>query len=58
VDISDRARLLSKLASLPEVRQDMVDSAKAKIAAGSYDNNEEYLNGAIDNMVKDLDVEA
>src|SRR5262245_36538104 len=58
VDISDRARLLSKLASLPEVRQDMVDAARAKIAAGSYDHDEEYLNGAIENMVKDLDVEA
>ena len=57
VDISDRARLLSKLASLPEVRQDVVDQARAKLEAGSYDTNEEYLNGAIDGLVQDLDVE-
>jgi hypothetical protein len=53
VELSDRARLLSKLASLPPVRQDLIDTARAAIEAGSYDG-EEVLNQAIEGMLQDL----
>src|SRR4051812_48985240 len=39
VELSDRSRLLSRLASLPDVRQDVVDAARAKIEAGAYDRD-------------------
>ena len=53
VDFSDRARLLSKLAALPEVRQDVVDAARRAIAAGAYDSDE-VLDKTIDALAQDL----
>jgi hypothetical protein len=55
VELSDRARLLSKLASLPSVRQDLVDRVKGEIANGTYDTREK-MEGAINNMVDDMGV--
>ena len=57
VELSDRARLLSKLASMPDVRHDVVSAAKAKLESGEYDADEAYLDTAIENMVRELDVE-
>ena len=57
VELSDRARLLSKLASMPDVRQDVVSAAKAKLESGEYGADHSYLDTAIENMVRELDVE-
>lgn len=57
VDISDRARLLSKLASMPDIRQDVVDRVRAEIASGSYDSDE-HLDQAIKNLAEDLGSQA
>lgn len=54
VELSDRARYLSKLAALPEVRLDLVDRVRREIAAGSYETDAK-LDAAIRNLVEDLD---
>jgi hypothetical protein len=54
VELSDRARLLSKLAALPDVRQDVVDQARAQIAAGAFDTPER-LEQALDAMISELE---
>lgn len=38
VEISDTARYLSEIKKLPDVREDKVAIAKARIASGYYDN--------------------
>lgn len=55
VDISDRARLLSKLASLPEIRADLVDRVRREIADGTYETADR-LDQAIQNLAEDLDI--
>ncbi len=55
VEVSDRARLLNKLANLPAVRQDLVDRVRQEISAGTYDTPDK-VEGAINNLVDDLDV--
>jgi negative regulator of flagellin synthesis FlgM len=52
VDISDRARLLSRLAALP-IRHELVDRVRREIAAGTYES-EERLRGAIAALEEDL----
>ena len=37
VTISDVARLKAKLADLPEIREELVNSVRAEIEAGTYD---------------------
>jgi negative regulator of flagellin synthesis FlgM len=54
VELSDRARLLSKLAALPEVRQDLIDDIRARIVAGTYDTPER-LEDALDAMISELE---
>jgi len=54
VELSDRARLLNKLANLPSVRQDLVDSVKRQIETGKYDTPERF-DAALDSMVDDVD---
>jgi negative regulator of flagellin synthesis FlgM len=54
VELSDRARLLSKLAALPEIRQDLVDGIRALIAAGTLDTPER-LDEALDAMISELE---
>lgn len=52
VEVSERARYLGKLASLP-VRQNLVDQARREIAAGTYDSLER-VEGALDSLGEDL----
>jgi hypothetical protein len=52
VEVSERARYLGKLASLP-VRQDLIDQARREIAAGTYDSLER-LEGALESLGEDL----
>lgn len=53
VELSDRARYLSKLSSLPEVRQDLVDRIRNEIASGQYETPEK-LDQAISGLLDDL----
>ena len=53
VELSDQARLLSKLKQLPEIREGLVHSVKAQIEAGSYDTPERF-DTAINAMIDDL----
>ncbi len=55
VDISDRARLLSQLAALPETRTDLVDSIRKQIADGTYETADR-LDEAVTNLLGDLDL--
>jgi len=54
VDISDRARLLSKLTALPDVRSELVDRIRQEIAKGTYDT-EDRLDQAIENLAEELE---
>lgn len=54
VDISDRARLLAQLSSLPDMREDLVSQVRSEIAAGTYDTDDK-LDQAISNLLQDLD---
>ncbi len=53
VELSDRARLLSKLRETPEVRQDLVDRVRAEIDSGEYLTSDK-LDAATDNVLSDL----
>ena len=53
VELSDRARYLSKLSSLPEVRQDLVDRIRQEISSGQYETPEK-LDDAISSLLDDL----
>lgn len=53
VDISDRARLLAKMASMPPIRQDLVDEIRAQIARDEYDTPER-LDVALEQLLDEL----
>ena len=53
VDISDRARYLNRLASLP-ARQGLVDRVRSEIAEGTYDTPEK-LDQALSGLLDDLE---
>lgn len=53
VQLSDQARLLSKLKQLPEIREGLVNSVKSQIAAGNYDTPERF-DTAINALLDDL----
>lgn len=53
VELSDQARLLSKLKQLPEVREGLVNSVKSQIEAGNYDTDERF-DTAINALLDDL----
>ena len=55
VQLSNQARLLSKLKQLPEVREGLVNSVKAQIEAGNYDTNERF-DTAVNNLLDDLEL--
>lgn len=57
VELSDRARLLSKLANMPAIRQDLVDRVRQEIAGGNYDTPDR-VEGALNNLIDDLDPSA
>jgi len=50
---SPESQLLSKLAALPDVREDLVATAKANIEAGAYDTDA-VVDATIDNLAEDL----
>ncbi|MBN1765578.1 MAG: flagellar biosynthesis anti-sigma factor FlgM [Sedimentisphaerales bacterium] len=50
VQISEVALYLSKIANLPEIRQDLVDEVKQALDSGTYDI-EGKLSIAIDNLL-------
>lgn len=54
VDISQRARLLSKLAALPPIRQDLVDRIRDQIAAGEYDTPDRF-DAALQQLLEELE---
>ncbi len=53
VEVSDMARLLSKLNEMPEVRRELVDRVRDEIDRGKY-MTDEKLELAIDGLVDDL----
>ncbi len=52
-DFSVIARFRSQLASLPEVRQNVIDRVRAEIEAGDYESADK-IEAAIDALVEDL----
>lgn len=50
---SPEAQLLSKLSSIPDVREDLIAEAKANIEAGVYDSDQ-VIDATIDKMAEDL----
>ena len=57
VELSDTARFLARLRDLPDVRQDVIDRARASIDAGAYDSPD-VLNTTADRLAADLDLTA
>lgn len=53
IELSDTAKILAKLADLPEVREDLVARVKAEIADGKYETPEK-LDAAIEGLAQDL----
>lgn len=53
VQLSDRARLLSQLSALPDVRQNIIDLAKSRVASGFYDN-EAVIDQTIDKLSHEI----
>jgi flagellar biosynthesis anti-sigma factor FlgM len=53
VELSNTAQLLSKLAALPDIRQDLVDRVKAQIANNTYETPEK-IDAAITGLGEDL----
>ncbi len=56
VEVSDVARLLSRLRELPAVRTELVDRVREEISQGRYET-EEKLELAIDGLVEDVRAE-
>ena len=53
VDLSDAARLMSKLTETPDVRSELIASVRAMIRAGTYETPEK-LDAAVDGLLADL----
>ena len=53
VELSDQARLLSKLKELPDVREGLVNSVKSQIESGKYDTDERF-DTAVNALLDDL----
>jgi negative regulator of flagellin synthesis FlgM len=53
VEISQAAKLLSQLAKLPDVRQDLVQRVRGEIAKGTYETPDK-LDKAIEGLQQDL----
>ena len=53
IELSDTAKILAKLADLPEVREDLVARVRAEIAEGKYETPEK-LDAAIEGLAQDL----
>ena len=50
VEISDKARMLSRIADMPEIRQEKVDQIRKQLADGTYDINGK-LPQALDRLI-------
>lgn len=57
VELSERARLLSRLAEPLPVRHELVNRVRAEIEAGTYETSER-IEGALDGLAEDLDLSA
>lgn len=53
VSISPSAKYLAMMKGLPEIREDLVEDAKARIASGELDTPE-HLSKALDEMIGDF----
>jgi negative regulator of flagellin synthesis FlgM len=53
VELSNTAQLLSKIADLPDVRQELVDRVKASIDNNTYET-EDKTDAAIDGLLDDI----
>ena len=53
VELSNTARLLSQLKSVPDVRQNLVDRVRAEIDAGTYET-EDKLDATIDGILNEI----
>lgn len=53
VEISEVARLLDKLASVPEIRMDRVEELRALIESGKYETPERIA-GAVERILEEL----
>lgn len=53
VELSSAAQLLSKIAELPDVRQDLVDRVQTEIELGIYESPEKFST-AIDAFIADM----
>ena len=56
VELSDHARLVERLQSLPDVRTERVAEIRRAIATGTYET-EARLDSAIDRLMEELDTE-
>ncbi len=53
VELSNKAQYLSKIADLPDVRQDLIESVRAAIDDGTYESDEK-IDTAINNLIEDI----
>jgi negative regulator of flagellin synthesis FlgM len=53
VSISQEAHLLSRINEMPDIRQDLVDQARAEIASGTYESQEK-LDIAVANLLDEI----
>ena len=53
VELSNTAQLLSRIAELPDIRQDLVDRVKASLADGTYETDAK-TDAAIDGLIDDI----
>ncbi len=52
VEISETARMIAELTSMPKVRQDRIEAVKKLVESGQFDTKER-LAGAIDNLLRE-----
>ncbi len=53
VEISDVAQMMSKLRSLPEIRQDLVNQIRGEIEAGTFETPQR-IEGTVDALLDEL----
>ena len=53
VELSSTARYLAKLAEVPDVREDLVNSVRGQLAKGTYESPEK-LDTAVERLIDDL----
>jgi anti-sigma28 factor (negative regulator of flagellin synthesis) len=53
VEVSEQARYLAAMKSMPDARLDLIERVKAQIARGTYDTPQK-LDAALDHMIDEL----